>query len=139
MAIVNNSLANEIVPASFKHALVHHLHKKAHLDQSILCNFRPISKWPFISKLLERVVYSQSDSYISVSNVLDAVQSGFRSLHSTETALLKAINDLLQVLDTGSHAVRVLLDLSAAFETSDHSTLLHQLEKLVGMQGVTLQ
>ncbi len=57
MAIVNNSLANEIVPASFKHALVQHLHKKA-LDRSILCNFRPISKMPFISKLLERVVYS---------------------------------------------------------------------------------
>ncbi len=64
---------------------------------------------------------------------------GFRSLHITETALLKVSNDLLQVLDTGSHAVLVLLDLSAAFNTINHSILLHWLEKLVGIQGIALQ
>ncbi len=87
-AIITNSLANGVVPASFKHAVVHPLLKKPHLDPSILSNFRPISKMPFISQLLERDVYSQLDSYISMSNVLDTFQSGFRSLHSTETALL---------------------------------------------------
>ncbi len=138
-AIINNSLANGVVPASFKHAVVHPLLKNPHLDPSILSNFRPISKLPFISKLLERVVYSQLDSYISISNVLDTFQSGFRSLHSMETALLKVSYDLLQVLDTGSYAVLVLLDLSVAFDTTDHSILLHRLEKLVGIQGVALQ
>ncbi len=74
-----------------------------------------------------------------MSNVLDTFQSGFRCLQSTETALLKVNNDLLQVLDTGSHAVLVLLHLSAAFNTIDHSILLHWLEKLVGIQGAALQ
>ncbi len=45
-AIINNSLANGVVPASFKHAVVHPLLKKPHLDPSILSNFRPISKLP---------------------------------------------------------------------------------------------
>lgn len=45
-----------------------------------------------------------------------------------ETALFKV--NLLQVLDTGSHAVLVLLDLSAAFDQINHSILLHQLEKV---------
>ncbi len=80
-AIINNSLESGVVPASFKHAIVHPLLKKPHLDQSIFSHFRPISKLPFISKLLERAVYSQLDSYISMSNVLDTFQSGFRSLH----------------------------------------------------------
>ncbi len=43
-AIINNYLANGVVPASFKHALVHPLLKKPHLDTSILSNFRPIYK-----------------------------------------------------------------------------------------------
>ncbi len=74
-AIINNSLESGVVPASFKHAIVHPLLKKPHLDQSIFSHFRPISK------LLERAVYSQLDSYISMSNVLHTFQSGFRSLH----------------------------------------------------------
>lgn len=49
---------------------------------------------------------------------------------------MKVSNDLFQVLDTGSY---VLLDLSVAFDTIDHSSLLHRLEKVVGIQGVALQ
>ncbi len=120
-AIINNSSANGVAPTSFKHAVVLVLLKKPHLDPSILSKFRPISKFPFISKLLERVVYSQLDFYISMSNVLDTSQSSFRSLHSTETALLKVSNDLLQVLDTGTYVVLILFYLSAAFNTIDHS------------------
>ncbi len=56
-----------------------------------------------------------------------------------KTALLKVSNDLLQILDTGSDAVLVLLDLSAAFDTIDHSILLQRLEKWVGIQGTALQ
>lgn len=52
---------------------------------------------------------------------------------------MKVSNDLLQLLDSGSCAILVLLDLSAAFDTIDHSILLHRLEKVVGIQGVALQ
>jgi len=84
-------------------------------------------------------VHDKLNTYLGTFNISDTFQSGFRSMHSTETALLKVSNDLLQILDTGSHAVLVLLDLSVIFDTIDHSILLHRLEKVVGIHGAALQ
>lgn len=138
-AIVNSSLASGIVPSSFKHAIIHPLLKKAYLDPAIHDNYRPISKLPFMSKILERVVYSQLYSYLNAFNILDTFQSGFRCLHSTESALLRVKNDILLSMDSGSPVVLVLLDLSAAFDTIDHDILLKRLECMVGIHGTTLQ
>jgi len=101
--------------------------KKPQLDPEICSNYRPISKLPFISKLLEKVVFSQLEFYLNSFNILDMFQSGFRTLHSTESAQLKVINDILLALDSDSCVVLVLLDLSAAFDTTDHNILLERL------------
>lgn len=80
-------------------------------------NYRPISKLPFITKLSEKIVFSQLQSYLDSFNNLDMFQSGFRPLHRTESALLRATNDSLLALDSGFCVVLVLLDLSVAFDT----------------------
>ena len=64
--------------------------------------------------------------------------SGFKPGHSTETALLKVFNDLILTVDSGSPAILVLLDLSAAFDTVDHRILLSRLENQVGISGTAL-
>ena len=70
---------------------------------------------------------------------MEPFQSGFKARHSTETALLEVSNDLLLPLDTGENAILVLLDLSAAFDTVDHPTLLSRLHQWVGIRGSALQ
>ena len=63
-----------------------------------------------------------------------------KSVHfdSTETAVLKVLADILLALDTGDIAVLTLLDLSAAFDTVDHATLLRRLETSYGIGSTVL-
>ena len=92
-------------------------------------SYRPISNLSVISKLLERLVSKQLMTYLKDRNLLPDLQSAYRSYHSTETAVLKVMSDISQSLDAGNLAVLVLLDLSAAFDSVDHDTLLRRLQK----------
>lgn len=69
---------------------------------------------------------------------MENFQSGFKPLHSTETALLKVLNDIFLATDSGKSVLLVLLDLTAAFDTVHHEVLLHHLEYYVGITGPEL-
>ncbi len=109
------------------------------LDNTVLSNYRPISNLPFIGKIIEKVVFNQLNNYLNSNGYLDNFQSGFRVHHSTETALIKIINDIRFNSDSGKISVLVLLDLSAAFDTVDHNILLERLENWVGLSGMALK
>uniref|UniRef100_A0A8C6PYD4 Reverse transcriptase domain-containing protein n=1 Tax=Nothobranchius furzeri TaxID=105023 RepID=A0A8C6PYD4_NOTFU len=138
LTMINSSLSQGCVPSYFKNAVVTPLLKKPNLDASSTSNFRPISKLPFISKVLEKVVETQLRSWFSKSKISDPFQSGFLKQHSTETALVRVHNDLLMAADAGKCSVMVLLDLSAAFDTVDHNVLLNRLKALAGISGSAL-
>ena len=65
-------------------------------------------------------------------------KSAYRAFHSTETALVKIQNDILQFMDNNKTVLLVLLDLSAAFETIDLCILLNRLEHMFGLSGTVL-
>ena len=132
-SIVNTSLNHAIVPLSLKTALIRPLLKKSGLDKEVLKNYRPVSNLSFISKVLEKVVAKRIDDHMLDNNLYSSVQSAYRERHSTETALLKVQSDILTALDSGSGAVLLMLDLSAAFDTIDHGILLSRLNSLYGI------
>ncbi|KAI2645342.1 hypothetical protein H4Q32_028855 [Labeo rohita] len=139
VSFINSCLSLGTVPTALKHAIVRPLLKKPNLDPSILSNFRPISHLPFLSKLMEKLVVSQLQSHLQLHAIADKFQSGFRSRHSTESALLRVHNDILGALDCKSSVVLVLLDLTAAFDTVDHAVLISRLQHIVGLQGMVLR
>lgn len=136
--IINTSLLTGIFPDAFKTAVVKPLLKKPKLDSDVLTNYRPISNLPFISKILEKIVSIQINSFLKENNIMEEFQSGFRTHHSTETALTKIISDLRINSDANKVSILVLLDLSAAFDTIDHDILINRLEKLVGFSDYVL-
>ena len=135
--LINLSLSTGIVPKSFKHALVTPLVKNSKLDPNSLSSYRPISNLLYSSKLLERCVSKQLNSYLSSHALYETYQSAYRPLHSTETALLRVQNDILSSIDKKEITVLVLLDLSSAFDTVDHAILLNRL-KNIGLTGIVL-
>ena len=136
--IVNDSLRSGVVPDCFKRAIVNPLLKKTGLDESELKNYRPVSNLPFLSKILEKVVLKQLLCHFERNKLGEIFQSAYKASHSTETAILRVTNDILVKLDTGKLCVLVLLDLSAAFDTIDHSILLKRLEMTFGIHGTAL-
>lgn len=101
-------------------------------------SYRPISNLSVVSKLLERLVAKQLLVYLKDNGLLPDLQSAYLTHRSTETAVLKVLSDILMALDSGNLAVLMMLDLSAAFDSVDHSTLLQRLKKSYGVSGTVL-
>ena len=101
-------------------------------------SFRSISNLSVVSKLLERVVARQLIEYLRSSDLLPNLQSAYRANQSTETAVLKMLADILMALDFGDFALLTLLDLSAAFDSVDHETLIRRLRCSYGLNVAVL-
>ena len=136
--VMNTSLSSGHFPPIFKSAIVRPLLKKPSLDQNCLQNYRPVSNLSFLSKVLEKIVLSQLLDHLTHNHLLNPHQSAYRQSHSTETALLRIVNDILLGLDNDKVALLALLDLSAAYDTIDHSILLSRLQTSFGISGTVL-
>ena len=126
-ALVNLSLTT----CSFdglKEAHVVPILKALQLDNELFKNYRPVSLLSFISKLTERVVHTRINSYLSTNDLHVPSQFGYKRHHSCETFLLKLIDDILVTVDSKLGVVVLIVDLSAAFDTVDHTVLLNILQ-----------
>ena len=134
-AIINLSMREGVVPPAFKQALGIPLIKKKALYRNEFKNYRPISNLSFLSKILEKIVAKRLNAHIEEQLLSNHVQSAYKRFHIIETALLKIHNDIICNMDNGKVTALTLLDLSAAFDTIDHSTLLERLHGHFGISG----
>ena len=112
-----------------QNALVHPLLKKINLDL-LDKNYHPVSNLSFLSKAIECKVASQLVEYVESNDLMEPNKSAYRRSHNIETTLLKIKSDILKVMDGRDIVCLLLLDLSAAFDTVDHTILLDDLQKL---------
>ena len=95
-----------------------------------LGNYRPISILSPLSKLFESLLAEIILNYLELNNMLNPNQFAYRKSLSTEHAVIAMIDEWRKSLDLGEDIIALLLDLSKAFDTVDHSILLKKLHYL---------
>ena len=133
--MINLSLSFGLLPKELKVALLSPILKKLNADFEQFSSFRPASN----SELIEKTVFVQLNSYLGENDLHEPLRSTYKIFHSIETALLTVTSDIMPSLDKGENVFLVLLDLSAAFDTVNHSLLLARPQKSFGIRGTVLQ
>ena len=126
------------MPDALKVAILSPMLKKSDADFEQFQNFRPISNLKVVSKLVEKAVAIQLTDHVMSHHLDETFQSAYKNFHSTETALVRVQNDILCAIDNNESVILLLLDLSAAFDTVDHSIMLSRLRDRFRVNGTVL-
>ena len=102
--IYNESINTGIVPAVLKISKVTPLYKYDSPSNPI--NYRPISILSSFSKVLEKIIHDQLQTFLEEHNILFEYQFGFRKNHSTEQAILDITEKLKSNIDKKIHNMR---------------------------------
>ena len=96
---------------------------KSNKDSTKSLNYRPISLSSTLSKVLERLLLSVYDEFLSSSHL----QFGFKRGFSTSLCTATIKNIVTNYLHRGSSVLGCFLDASKAFDLVDHGILLNTL------------
>lgn len=128
--IFSYSLRLQSFPGAWKCGIITPIHKSG--PKSVPSNYRPITQLPSVSKIFESILSDHLKLLLSSINFIIPQQHGFRSMHSTQTNLITALDDWTMALDQGLHTDVIYIDVSKAFDHVNHSVLLNKLT-LIGL------
>lgn len=90
--MINLCLTKDIRPQGWKIAKIIPIPKNKNLQFSE-SNSRPISLLPILSKIMERIVYVENQSYFSNNNLFTDFQHAYREKYSTPTAMTQMLDN----------------------------------------------
>ena len=76
---------------------------------------------------------------LTANGLFSKFQSGFRSYHFTELAVLRVLSDIYSAIDQDQVSLLALLDVSAAFDIVDHGILLERLSTSYGLMRYSVR
>ena len=135
--IINHSIETGQFPTQWKSAKVVPLFKNKGSRQD-LSKYRPVSLLSTSGMVLEKIVKDQIERHFEENNLFGTFQFGFRKSKSTISELLTLFQTLLDAKDENKEILLVLYDLSSAFDTVSHDTLLAKL-KLYGFDDLAVK
>jgi len=126
--IFNFSFSNGIYPQIWKTAIICPLPKVKH--PSNLSDYRPISILCSISKALERIAADQIKEFLEDKDLFDPCQAAYRKGFSTQTALIKVLDDVRRAADERMVTVAIFFDFTKAFDNVGHQLLIEKLRHI---------
>lgn len=134
-SLINRSVELGQFPSLLKKAIVIPIHKK--LDPKDVNNYRPISLLSVFSKIIEKAISVQLNSFLNKFNKLTNCQHGFRSDYSTESALIEITQYIYDNMDKNHKVMAAFFDLNKAFDTLDFNFILDKMYA-IGIRGSLL-
>ena len=133
--IINQSMTEGKVPSHFKKALIKPLYKKG--PANICGNYRPVSLLPSLSKILEKAVCQQLNSFLDRYQILCQSQYGFRPKNQTTHVVHNMMNYITQHSIQNKVCIATYIDLSKAFDCLQYENLFKKLE-CIGLATETI-
>ena len=103
-------------------------------DKSDAANYRPVALTNHTTKIFERLIKNEIVLHLTINQLYNETQHGFRKFRSTQTALIEYYESILHQLECNNAVDSIYLDFSKAFDKCDHGIILDKLSAL-GISG----
>ena len=133
--IISTSFSTGTFPDALKISKVIPIHKGGSSED--LNNYRPISLLSIFDKVIEKMMHKRLYAFLEQHDILYPKQFGFRKNNSITMSLLDITERIKETIDRKRFVCSVFIDLRKAFDTVNHSILLHKLENY-GIRGTSL-
>ena len=121
----NNCIEKQSFPECLKIAKVLPFFKKG--DESLPCNYRPISRLSSLCKIFEKLLYKRMIKFFNKNNHFTPAQYGFKPKYSCAHAIAEITDFIRDEIDEKSNKIACFIDLQKAFDSLDHKLLLAKL------------
>ena len=117
------------------------LHTYKNGDKHIKTDYRPISSLPSFSKVSVKLIFTRLPQNFTNNNILSKEQCGFKSNSSTDNAIFKLLNEILNALNNKLTIGGIFWDLEKALNCVDHNILLSELHyyRIMGSMYTLIQ
>ena len=122
------SVLHGVVPLEWKRSRITPVHKGG--ASTVPNNYRPIAVVSVLAKILEKIVATKLSAFLKAHHLLYPHQGAYQHGKSPEDILMVAIDIISAQLDKRDSVCAAFLDLRKAFDSLDHSILLHNLSQL---------